>query len=164
VTRLAIVSDTHLPRGTRRLPDRCVELMRSADAILHAGDLVTAGVLAELRALGPPVHAVCGNVDEAALAHELPVETVLDVEGVRIAMVHDSGPAAGRMARMRRRFPDADAVVFGHSHVPLHETGPDGLQLFNPGSPTDRRRQPRHTMGVAEVGGGAVRFELVVLD
>jgi putative phosphoesterase len=164
VTRLAIVSDTHLPRGARRLPDRCVELMRAADVILHAGDLSTSAVLAELRALGPPVHAVLGNVDEPALAGELPAEATLQAGGARIAMLHDSGPAAGRMARMHRRFPDADAVVFGHSHIPLHETGPGGLQLFNPGSPTDRRRQPRHTMGVAEVGGGAVRFELVVLD
>jgi uncharacterized protein len=164
VTRLAIVSDTHLPRGTRRLPDRCVELLRAADLILHAGDLVTTGVLAELRALGPPVHAVCGNVDEPALARELPVETAVQAGGARIAMVHDSGPAAGRMARMRRRFPGADAVVFGHSHIPLHETGPDGLQLFNPGSPTDRRRQPRHTMGLAEARDGSVRFELVTLD
>jgi len=164
LTRLAIISDTHLPRGSRRLPDRCVELLRDADAILHAGDLMTVGVLEELRALGPPVHAVCGNVDEVALAHALPAELQVDAGGARIAMVHDSGAAAGRMSRMRRRFPDADAVVFGHSHIPLHEIGPDGLQLFNPGSPTDRRRQPRHTMGLAEAAGGEVRFRLVPLD
>ena len=164
MTRLAVISDTHLPRGRRRLPDRCLELLRGADAILHAGDVSTAATLAELRALGPPVHAVHGNVDDPAVVAELPAELVLEVGGARIAMVHDSGAAAGRMARMRRRFPDADAVVFGHSHVPLHETGPDGLQIFNPGSPTDRRRQPRHTMGLAEVEGGALRFELVTLD
>jgi len=164
VTRLAIISDTHLPRGGRSLPDRCVDLLRGADAILHAGDLVSTGVLDALRALGPPVHAVCGNVDEPALARELPEQLELEVGGARIAMVHDSGAAAGRMARMRRRFPDADAVVFGHSHIPLHETGPDGLQLFNPGSPTDRRRAPHHTMGLAHAADGAVRFELVVLD
>jgi uncharacterized protein len=121
-------------------------------------------VLAELRALGPPLHAVHGNVDEPAVVAELPAELELDIDGARIAMLHDSGQAAGRMARMRARFPEAGAVVFGHSHIPLHETGPDGLQLFNPGSPTDRRRQPRHTMGLAEVRDGAVRFELVVLD
>jgi putative phosphoesterase len=138
--------------------------MRAADVILHAGDLATLGVLAELRALGPSVHAVCGNVDEPALARELPVETVLEVGGARIGMIHDSGAAAGRMARMRRRFPGVDAVVFGHSHIPLHETGPDGLQLFNPGSPTDRRRQPRHTMGLAQARDGSVAFELVTLD
>jgi uncharacterized protein len=164
VTRLAVISDTHLPRGRRRLPDRCVELLRGADAILHAGDVSTAGVLAEIRALGPPVHAVHGNVDEPAVVAELPTELELELDGARIAMLHDSGQAAGRMARMRARFPEAGAVVFGHSHIPLHETGPDGLQLFNPGSPTDRRRQPRHTMGLAEVRDGAVRFELVALD
>jgi uncharacterized protein len=164
VTRLAVISDTHLPRGQRRLPDRCVELLRGADAILHAGDVSTSGVLAELRALAPPLHAVHGNVDEPAVVAELPAELELEIDGARIAMLHDSGQAAGRMARMRARFPEAGAVVFGHSHIPLHETGPDGLQLFNPGSPTDRRRQPRHTMGLAEVRDGAVRFELVVLD
>jgi putative phosphoesterase len=158
VTRLAVISDTHLPRGRRRLPDRCVELLRGADAILHAGDVSTA------RALAPPVHAVHGNVDEPAVVAELPTELELELDGVRIAMLHDSGQAAGRMARMRARFPGAGAVVFGHSHIPLHETGPDGLQLFNPGSPTDRRRQPRHTMGLAEVRDGSVRFELVVVD
>jgi putative phosphoesterase len=164
VTRLAVISDTHLPRGARRLPDRCVELLRGADAILHAGDLSSAETLAELRALGPPLHAVYGNVDEPAVLARLPAALMLEIEGARIAMLHDSGPAAGRMARMRARFPEADAVVFGHSHIPLHETGPDGLQLFNPGSPTDRRRQPHHTMGLAEVRDGAVRFELVTLD
>jgi uncharacterized protein len=164
LTRLAVIADTHLPRGRRRLPDRCLELLRGADAILHAGDFSDWGTLAMLRTLGPPVHAVHGNVDEPALVAKLPAELVLQIDGVRIAMLHDSGPAAGRMARMRARFPDADAVVFGHSHIPLHEVGPDGLQLFNPGSPTDRRRQPRHTMGLAEVRDRAVRFELVTLD
>ena len=164
MTRLAVISDTHLPRGSRSLPDACLDLLRGADVILHAGDVSTVGVLEELRAIGPPLHAVCGNVDEAALADALPTELTVEIGGARIAMVHDSGPAAGRMARMRRRFPDADAVVFGHSHIPLHETGPDGLQLFNPGSPTDRRRQPKHTMGLATIQGGAVRFELVTLD
>jgi uncharacterized protein len=164
VTRLAVISDTHLPRGARRLPDRCVALLRGADAILHAGDFSSAATLAELRALGPPLHAVYGNVDEPAVLAQLPAARLLEIDGVRIAMVHDSGPAAGRMARMRKRFPDADAVVFGHSHIPLHETGPDGFQLFNPGSPTDRRRQPVHTMGLAEVRDGEVRFELVMLD
>ena len=164
MTRLAVISDTHLPRGRRRLPDRCVELLRGADAILHAGDVSSAAVLAELRRFGPPLHAVHGNVDEPAVVDELPAELIVELGGARIAMLHDSGSASRRMARMRRRFPDADAVVFGHSHIPLHETGPDGLQLFNPGSPTDRRRQPRHTMGLAEVRDGAARFELVTLD
>ena len=88
---------------------------------------------------------------------------MVDAGGARIGMVHDAGPRKGRLARMRRRFPDAAAVVFGHSHIPLQESD-DGFQVFNPGSPTDRRRQPRHTMGIARVDGDGVAFELVALD
>ena len=158
-----MISDTHLPRGRRELPQRCVELLAGADLILHAGDLVTLDVLVELEALGPPVAAVHGNVDEAALLRRLPSERIVEAAGARIAMLHDAGPAAGRLDRMRLRFPDVDAVVFGHSHTPLHEER-DGFQLFNPGSPTDRRRQPRHTMGLARIEGGRPSFELVALD
>jgi uncharacterized protein len=163
--RLAIVADTHLPRGTRRLPEACVERLRAADLILHAGDLMTLDVLAELEALGPPVVAVHGNVDAPDVRARLPAERVVEAAGSRIALVHDAGPAAGRLARLRRRFPEAQAVVFGHSHIALHERDPfSGFQIFNPGSPTERRRQPRHTMGVAHAEDGAVRFELVALD
>lgn len=160
---IAVISDTHLPRGRRLLPDACVELLRKADLILHAGDVVTSEVLADIEALGPPVAAVQGNMDTAELRSRLPAERVVDAEGVRIAMLHDAGPASGRLARMRARFPDSDAVVFGHSHIPLHEER-DGFQLFNPGSPTDRRKQPRHTMGRARVENGRVTFELITLD
>jgi uncharacterized protein len=161
---VAIISDTHLPRRGRALPVACVERLRAADAILHAGDISEASVLAEIEALGPPVHAVRGNVDSPELQARLPLTRIVEIGGARIAMLHDAGPAIGRLERMRNRFPEAQAVVFGHSHIPLHQIGPDGLQLFNPGSPTDRRRQPRHTMGLAEVRDGAVRFELVTLD
>ncbi len=138
--------------------------LRAADLILHAGDVSTAAVLDEIEALGPPVVAVHGNVDEAALRARLPEERLVDAGGARVAMVHDAGPSKGRLERMRLRFGDADAVVFGHSHIPLHEER-DGFQIFNPGSPTDRRRQPRHTMGLAEVSGaGRVRFRLLALD
>ncbi|HEX3318998.1 MAG TPA: metallophosphoesterase family protein [Solirubrobacteraceae bacterium] len=161
---LAIISDTHLPRGARRLPDACVARLRAADLILHVGDFVTGAVLRDLEALGPPVAAVHGNVDEPALAAALPAERTVETEGGRIAMIHDAGPAQQRLERLRRRFPDADAVVFGHSHIPLHERARDGFQIFNPGSPTDRRRQPRHTMGRAEAHRGAgLGFELIVL-
>jgi putative phosphoesterase len=163
---VAVISDTHLPRGARALPAGCVERLRGSDAILHAGDFVAASVLDELRVLGPPVHAVHGNVDSEELRRLLPATLTVELGAARIGMVHDAGPAAGRLERLRRRFPDADAVVFGHSHVPLHEIGFDaGFQIFNPGSPTDRRRQPRHTMGLAHVhSDGAVAFELVALD
>src|SRR5918911_1291305 len=157
--RLAIVSDTHLPRGRRRIPDRCWEEMAAADLILHGGDFTALEVLYELEALGPPVVAVHGNVDAPELRARLAEARMVDAGGARIALVHDAGPARGRLRRMRLRFPDADAVVFGHSHIPLHEER-DGFQLFNPGSPTDRRRQPRHTMGVAHADAGRLRFEL----
>ena len=158
--RLGIVSDTHLPRGRRGWPVDCLERLAASDAILHAGDFIKCSVLEELQALGPPVHAVRGNVDSAELQARLPLVRTVEAAGARIAMLHDAGPAAGRLARMRRRFPDADAVVFGHSHLPLLEER-DGFAIFNPGSPTERRRAPHHTMGIATVSDGRVAFELV---
>jgi putative phosphoesterase len=161
--RLAIIADTHLPRGRRALPAACVQRLRAADAILHAGDFSEAPVLRGLEALGPPVHAVFGNQDDPVLRHVLPEVRTVALNGVRIAMLHDAGPAAGRLARMRRRFPDADAVVFGHSHIPLLERDAGGFAIFNPGSPTDKRRQPVFTMGLATVEEGRIAFELVEL-
>jgi len=162
--RLAIISDTHLPRGARRLPAACLERLRTADAILHAGDFVAASVLDELGALEPPLIAVHGNVDDADVRRRLPERRVFDAAGTPIGIVHDAGPATRRVERLRAAFPECAAVVFGHSHIPLLASDAAGFQIFNPGSPTDRRRQPRHTMGVAEADGGAVRFELVTLD
>ena len=162
---LAVISDTHMPRGDRVLPAACVERLRGADLILHAGDFTTADVLADLRALGPPVQAVHGNVDDIEVRRLLPSARLVNAAGARIAMTHDAGPADGRLRRLRQRFADADAVVFGHSHIPLHERDEaSGFQIFNPGSPTDRRRSPVHTMGLAHVGdGGEVSFEHVDL-
>ena len=160
---IAVISDIHMPRGARRLPGSCVERLREAEAILHAGDVMTAPALAELERIGPPVLAVHGNVDDPELRRRLPAERVFEAGGARIAMVHDAGPARGRLGRMRHRFPDADAVVFGHSHLPLHEQE-DGFQIFNPGSPTERRRAPAHTMGLARMEDGAIGFELVHLS
>ena len=160
---IAVISDTHLPRGRRALPDACTARLAAAELILHAGDVVQASVLAQIESLGPPVSAVHGNVDSAELCRRLPAERTIAAGGARIGIVHDAGPARGRLERLRGRFPDANAVVFGHSHVPLHERDA-GFQIFNPGSPTDRRGQPRHTMGVAEAEGGRLRFEHVTLD
>jgi putative phosphoesterase len=159
---IAVISDTHLPRGQRRIPDACLERLAAADLILHAGDFTTPEVLHDLESIGP-VAGVSGNVDTHALRRLLPEARVVEADGARIGMVHDAGPADGRLERMRRRFPDADAVVFGHSHIPLHEQA-GGFQIFNPGSPTDRRRQPRHTMGMATVDGGRVTFKILPLD
>jgi putative phosphoesterase len=160
--QIAVISDTHLPRGSRRLPEGCVARLRAADLILHAGDLMRLSVLRELESYGPVV-AVHGNVDDAEVRAALPASAAVEAGGVTIAVVHDAGPAKGRLARLRRRFPAADAVVFGHSHIPLHERAPDGFQIFNPGSPTERRRSPQHTMGIARVENGQLTFELIVL-
>jgi putative phosphoesterase len=160
--RIAVISDTHMSQGSRRLPEACLERLRTADLILHAGDLMRLPVLRELESYGPVV-AVYGNVDDREVRALLPRVASVDSDGVTIGLVHDAGPAEGRLARLRRRFPGADAVVFGHSHIPLHERAPDGFQIFNPGSPTDRRRAPNHTMGIATVARGELTFELIVL-
>jgi uncharacterized protein len=153
--RVVVLSDTHAPRRWRSCPERVAAHLRTADVILHAGDVCTAAVLDELAAYAP-VHAVRGNNDGPDVADwGAPDEGELTLAGVRLAMLHDSGPRSGRLARMRRRFPDADLVVFGHSHIPLTETG-QGLQIFNPGSPTDRRRQPRGTIGILDLDAGRI--------
>jgi uncharacterized protein len=160
---LAVLADTHMPKGARRLPDRCVELVAQAEAVIHVGDFFAASVLAEIEALCPVVHAVHGNVDEATLRAWLPARAEVEVGGRRIGLIHDAGPATGRLARMRATFPGAAAVVFGHSHLPLHETDPAGFQIFNPGSPTERRRAPRRSMGLLRIGRGGLEFEHVWL-
>jgi putative phosphoesterase len=161
--RLAILSDTHLPRGRRTIPAGCLQRCREADAILHAGDLIDVSVLDLLRSLGPPVHAVHGNVDTAAVRAILPDRLEIDVGGVRLGMLHIPGPASGRLAHLHAAFPDAAAVIFGHTHMPEHaESG--GFQIFNPGSPTERRRAPAHTMGIASVEDGRISFELHVVS
>jgi putative phosphoesterase len=160
--RLAIISDTHMPRGARAIPDACLRRCAEADAILHAGDLVDVAVLEQLRALGPPLHAIHGNVDSAAVRTLLPGRLELELESVRIGMVHAPGPASRRLDALRLAFPRCDAVVFGHTHLPEHAER-DGFQIFNPGSPTERRRAPAHTMGTATIAGGRVEFELHVV-
>jgi uncharacterized protein len=159
---IALIADTHLPRGRRRIPERCLDALADADLIIHAGDVRSAEALAALEALGPPVRAVHGNVDSAELQRRLPGEDVVEAAGARIAVIHDAGRARGRLERLRRRFPEADAVVFGHSHMPAHESE-GGFQIFNPGSPTERRRAPRASFGLADVFGGEISFRHVWL-
>ena len=160
--RIAVVSDTHLPRGKRQLPPRLIEECAAADLILHAGDFSTLSVLVELELLGP-VQAVLGNTDDADLAARLPVERVVEAGGVRIGMVHNSGPKDGRGDRLRERFPDCQAVVFGHSHLPLIEQHGD-LLLLNPGSALEHRgRTPVCTMAVVEIAAGRLTATLVDL-
>jgi putative phosphoesterase len=160
--RLAIISDTHIPRGARVIPPACLDRCRTADAILHAGDLADLSVLRLLQSLGPPVHAICGNVDKPAVRAVLPDRLELELAGVRVGMTHIPGPAEGRLARLQAAFPECAAVIFGHTHMPEHESR-DGFQIFNPGSPTERRRASVHTMGVAVIDGTRIDFELVVV-
>ncbi len=160
---LAVISDTHMPRGARRLPESCLERLRTAELILHAGDLSTVAVLEELRSLGPPVRAVVGNTDEPALRRLLPGRVVVEAGGARIGVTHDPGPAAGREERLAGRFPGCDAVVYGHTHLPRIERH-GAVWLLNPGSPTERRRGPFHSMLLLEVEAGEIRPELVNLS
>lgn len=155
---IAVISDTHMPKGKRTLPEECIARIRAADALIHAGDFSAASVLAELRELCPVVLSVHGNVDDAELRRELPEALEVEIGGRTVAILHDAGPSEGRLERMRARFPEADAVVFGHSHLPLHEER-DGFQIFNPGSPTERRRAPRASMGLLHPGPAGLRFE-----
>ncbi|MEN3316193.1 MAG: uncharacterized protein V7605_2427 [Acidimicrobiaceae bacterium] len=155
MAHVVVLADTHIRRGsTRRLSDAVYAHLERADLILHAGDVVVADVLDELEGFAP-VRTVLGNND-VELVGLLPETRVFDVEGVRIGMIHDSGASTGRAGRLRRRFPDADVVVFGHSHIPWDTEGVDGQVLFNPGSPTERRAQPHKTLGTLDIGDGRV--------
>jgi putative phosphoesterase len=158
---VAVVSDTHLSAGRfDRLPSDAIRWLERADVVLHAGDIVAPEILDELRSFAP-VHAVLGNNDQQ-LVRLLPETLQVELAGVEVGMIHDSGPKAGRAARLKARFPRAGIVVFGHSHLPVVEDGIDGQLLFNPGSPTQRRMAPTHTIGVLEFGGGAIaRAEIV---
>ncbi|MCG8915823.1 metallophosphatase family protein [Actinokineospora sp. PR83] len=153
--RVLVLSDTHAPRYWKSCPQALFPHLRAADVILHAGDVCVAPVLRELESYAP-VHAVLGNNDGPDVAEWGAPETLeLSLAGVPVAMVHDSGQAKGREARMRRLFPAARLVVFGHSHIPWDSTV-DGVRVFNPGSPTDRRRQPVGTIGLLHLEDGEV--------
>jgi putative phosphoesterase len=159
--RVVVLSDTHAPRRWKSCPPAVASELRRADLILHAGDVCTAAVLDELAQYAP-VTVVLGNNDGPDVAAWGAAETAaLTAGGLRVAMIHDSGPAAGRLPRLRARFPAADLVVFGHSHIPLYAAG-SGQRIFNPGSPTDRRRQPHGTLGVLEIADGNLSAAQVV--
>lgn len=165
--RIAILGDTHFPRRARgELPAACVAECRAADLVVHTGDVADMDGLRALRAIGPPVVAVNGNADDAAVKADLPATAEVDLPGGRrLGLVHNGGPEAGRLERLRKRFPGCDLVVFGHSHIPLLARADDGFMILNPGSATDRRRQPRHSMAVLTVPArGAMRVRFVDLD
>jgi putative phosphoesterase len=159
--RVVALADTHAPRRWKSCPAPVAAQLRVADVILHAGDVCTAAVLDELSGYAP-VLAVAGNNDGPDVTAWGATATLrADLGGLRVAMIHDSGAAAGRLERLRRRFPDADLVVFGHSHIPLDaESG--GFRIFNPGSPTDRRRQPHGTVGVLRIEAGRLAAAEIV--
>ena len=155
----AVIADTHIPRRARTLPENLLPHLKQANLILHAGDLMNLTLLSEMASYAP-VRAVKGNLDPPEL--KLPEVLQFEFGGARIAMIHDSGRKKGRRSRMKRRFPEARVVIFGHSHIPWLEDA-EGLLLLNPGSPTDRRRQPEHTFALLWVEEGEVRAEVLTL-
>ncbi|MEO8282850.1 MAG: metallophosphoesterase [Pseudarthrobacter sp.] len=160
--RLLLISDTHVPKRARELPAQVWAAVESADVVIHAGDWVSAELLDGFERRSRRLVAVYGNNDGPELRRRLPETMRVLLEGVRFAVVHETGPAKGRNERAEALFPDSDVLVFGHSHIPWETTSPRGLRLLNPGSPTDRRRQPVCTYMTAIVDSGVLRqVELV---
>lgn len=151
---LVLVADTHVPKRARTLPAQLWSAVESADMVFHAGDWVEASLLAEFEQRSRSLLGVYGNNDGPELRRRLPETATATLEGVRFAMVHETGQAKGREARCEALYPEADVLVFGHSHIPWDTTTPRGLRLLNPGSPTDRRRQPACTYMTAVVDAG----------
>lgn len=158
---LLFLADTHVPKRARALPEQVWAAVESADVVFHAGDWVEEGLLDDLEQRSQTLIGVFGNNDGPGLRRRLPETASVTLAGVRFAMVHETGPAKGREVRCEALYPDADVLVFGHSHIPWDTTSPGGLRLLNPGSPTDRRRQPACTFMTAVVDAG--RLEAVTL-
>jgi putative phosphoesterase len=153
---LVFTSDTHVPKRARALPHSLWDAIVTSDVVVHAGDWVDVALLDQIEQRARRLVGVYGNNDHGVLRERLPEIARTEIEGVRFAVVHETGAAAGRERRCAERFPDADVLVFGHSHIPWDTTVGSGLRLLNPGSPTDRRRQPFATYLTATVGGGAI--------
>ncbi|MFD3541126.1 metallophosphoesterase family protein [Streptomyces sp. NPDC058662] len=154
--RLLLTSDTHLPTRAKRLPGVLLDEIGRADVVIHAGDWIDEATLDLFEARAALLVAVHGNNDGPGLRERLPETARRELAGLRFGVVHETGAAAGREARCAQRFPDLDVLVFGHSHIPWDTTAPQGLRLLNPGSPTDRRRQPFCTYMTVEVADGAI--------
>ena len=152
--RLLLLADTHLPKRARALPAPVWVEVEKADVVVHAGDWVDVSLLDELDARARRLVGVHGNNDHGELRRRLPEVAYAELDGVRVGVVHETGPAAGREQRCSIRFPDLDLLVFGHSHIPWDTTSSTGLRLLNPGSPTDRRRQPFATYMTATIDNG----------
>ncbi|QYF73506.1 metallophosphoesterase [Cryobacterium sp. PAMC25264] len=161
-TRLLLISDTHVPQRARRLPDQVWQAVEQADLVLHAGDWVDLSLFEELSERARDLRGVYGNNDGDALRRVLPEVMHETIEGIRFAMVHETGDASSRHRRMDAAFPDTDVLVFGHSHIPWDTVTPAGMRLLNPGSPTDRRRQPAHTYLTAVASAGQLSEVVLV--
>jgi putative phosphoesterase len=161
LTLVAVISDTHLPRGGRSLPAECLRRLDEAELILHAGDFVSKDVLGQLRRLGP-LEAVHGNMDDEPLRQALPRDRLLEVGETKIAMVHDAGPRLKRAERLAARFPGCDAIVYGHTHMP-DASRLGATWILNPGSPTERRRAPAHSMMLLRIARRTIEPEVVFL-
>lgn len=155
--RLLIIADTHVPKRARTLPDQLWAEVERADVVVHAGDWVDVALLDELEERSRRLLGCYGNNDHGVLRERLPEVATAELGGVRMAVVHETGAATGRERRCAERFPEADVLVFGHSHIPWDSTADTGLRLLNPGSPTDRRRQPHCTYLTAVAAGGELR-------
>jgi putative phosphoesterase len=155
-TRVLLLADTHVPVRAKDLPDDVWRSVDEADLVLHAGDWVDVALLEALQARASRLVGVAGNNDHGPLRERLPEVADIEVEGIRIGVVHETGPATGREARCEAAYPHLDVLVFGHSHIPWDTTSPRGLRLLNPGSPTDRRRQPFCTFMTATVDHGVL--------
>jgi putative phosphoesterase len=163
-TRMLLIADTHVPKRARRLPDQVWRAVDEADVVVHAGDWVELSVLDELEQRASRLVGVWGNNDGPELRERLPEVAHEVIDGIRFAVVHETGSAAGRESRCEEAYPDADVLVFGHSHIPWDTVTPRGLRLLNPGSPTDRRRQPACTYLTAVADAGTLHaVELVVV-
>jgi hypothetical protein len=157
---LVVLADTHLPKRAKVLPDPVLRAVEAADGVVHAGDWVDLATLELLASATPLLLGCAGNNDGPDLHARLPEVARAEVEGVRLGVVHETGAASGREARADARFPDLDLLVFGHSHIPWDSTTPRGLRLLNPGSPTDRRRQPVRTFGELVLQEGGISWTL----
>jgi len=162
-TRMLLLADTHVPKRARRLPDAVLRAIDEADVVVHAGDWVDEATLDLLADRARVLHGVFGNNDGPALRARLPEVARFTVEDTTVAVIHETGAAAGRERRMDAAFPDDDLLVFGHSHIPWDTVTPRGLRLLNPGSPTDRRRQPACTLMTVVVEGDRIDATLVPL-
>ncbi len=156
-TRLLLIADTHLPKRAKALPEEVWDEVERADVVIHAGDWVDVALLDELEARASRMVGVYGNNDHGVLRERLPEVARVEIEGLRIGVVHETGDSKGREARCSAEYPDLDVLVFGHSHIPWDTTTATGLRLLNPGSPTDRRRQPYCTYLTATAAAGELR-------